>query len=147
MELRPFRPADLETLYKIDQACFPPGVSYSRPELARFIAHRNSKTWIAEGDEGVVGFLVAGRQPQRVGHIITVDVLDEKRRQGVGRALMDAAEEWARGRKLRLIYLETADSNLEAQRFYARLGYERCEKIEQYYSSGEAAWVYVKKLS
>lgn len=147
MQLRPYRPSDLQTLYKIDQACFPPGVSYSRKELASFIGSRNSRTWVAEASEGIVGFLVADRQPQQVGHIITVDVVVEQRRRGVGARLMDAAEDWAKDAGLRLIYLETAEDNLVAQRFYEARGYAKTEKLEGYYSNGTAAWVMVKRLS
>ncbi|PYV22992.1 MAG: hypothetical protein DMG24_15200 [Acidobacteria bacterium] len=146
MQLRPYRASDLCTLYQIDQACFPPGVSYSREELAGFIGHRGSKTWVAEAEGGIVGFLVAGREPRQVGHIITIDVVERWRRLGIGRALMHAVEQWAERQGLRLIYLETAAGNTTAQKFYAGLGYERFKKVERYYSNGEAAWVMVKWL-
>jgi len=138
MDLRCFRPSDLETLCKIDQVCFPPGVFYSREEMAAFIAQPNASTWVAEEGEAIVGFLVADRQPKRVGHIITIDVVEAWRRRGVGRALMQAAEDWARLEGLRLMSLETAESNLVAQRFYRARGYEPVEKIDHYYATGAA---------
>lgn len=147
MQIRPFRPADLQTLYEIDQACFPPGVSYSCEELARFISHRNSKTWVAQAGDEIAGFLIADRQPQQVGHIITLDVVERWRRRGIGAKLMDDAEKWAQREGLRLIYLETAEDNLAAQRFYNARGYEKVEKIDRYYSNGAAAWVMVKWLN
>ncbi len=122
VSLRPFCPGDLEILYRIDQACFPPGVSYSRQELAAFIAHRDSKTWVAAAGEQIIGFLVAGRAPQRVGHIVTIDVTEPWRRRNVGTALMNAAENWARAEKLQFVYLETAEDNLAAQAFYKKRG-------------------------
>ncbi len=146
MELRSFRLSDLETLCEIDQECFPAGVSYSRKELAAFIDQPNSKTWVAIEGESIVGFLVADRQPKRVGHITTIDVVEGWRRQGVGKALIEAAEDWARRQGLRLIYLEMAEDNLTAQQFYRARGYEQAEKIEHYYSNGAAAWVMVKQL-
>ena len=33
IQLRPFQRADLDTLYKIDQVCFVPGIAYSKAEL------------------------------------------------------------------------------------------------------------------
>ena len=146
MILRSFRSADLETLWAIDQACFPPDISYSREEIASFIAHRGSRTWIAEEGGAIVGFLIACRQPPKVGHIVTIDVVEPSRRRGVGSKLMDAAEEWAREKEMRFIYLETALDNLPAQRFYAARGYRRYRKIEDYYRNGLAAWVMVKGL-
>jgi len=147
MLLRPFRPEDLRTLCDIDQACFPPGVSYSSSELAAFIAHRRSKTWVVTEGNEIIGFLVAQQQPCRIGHIITIDVVKGWRRCGVGSQLMDAAERWAHQQGLLLIYLETAEDNLAAQRFYERRGYKRLEKIDGYYSNGKAAWVMAKWLS
>lgn len=146
LNLRQFRPADLQTLYEIDQACFPPGISYSKEELAAFIDSRESKTWIAVEDDTIAGFLIGKREPDRVGHIVTVDVLEPWRRRGVGRALMQAVEAWARDSDLGLIYLETAQDNLVAQRFYQVLGYEKVDEIEDYYREGVAAWVMAKRL-
>ena len=42
---------------------------------------------------------------------------------GVGTALMDAAERWARDRGYRIMTLNVVETNGEAQRFYERLGF------------------------
>ncbi len=147
MRLRSFRPEDLQRLYEIDQACFAPGISYSLAELARFVGHRHSLTWVAEEAGEVVGFLVAHREPRRILHIVTIDVLEAWRRRGIGSLCMDAAEAWARDHNFRLMGLETAEDNLAAQRFYAARGYRKADRIEGYYSDGSAAWVMVKELS
>jgi len=146
MRLRTFRPSDLPVLYEIDQACFPPGVSYAKSELSRFVSQRGSRTWIAEEGGEIVGFLIAGRAGTSVAHIVTIDVRAECRRRGVGRTMMNAAEKWARDRKLELVYLETAEGNLIAQRFYQARGYSKVERIEGYYANGQAAWVMAKDL-
>ncbi len=146
MRLRPYRASDLGTLYQIDQTCFPPGVAYSRRELENFVTARRSKTWVAEDGQETIGFLVAGQEPQRAGHIITIDVVERWRRRGVGDALMDAAEDWAESEGLSRIYLETAVDNTAAQSFYGRRGYAKFREIENYYGNGAAAWVMVKRL-
>lgn len=145
MELRPFRPSDLDALYEIDRACFPPGISYSRREMARYVRDRNSRTWIAEEGDTIMGFVIAECEAGRESHIITIDVVSEWRRRGVATRLMDAAEEWARQQGAERVYLETAEDNLPAQQFYQGRGYERVNRIEGYYSNG-AAWVMVKRL-
>jgi ribosomal-protein-alanine N-acetyltransferase len=146
MHLRAFRSDDLETLYKIDQACFAPGISYPREELSRFINQRGSSTWVAEESGGIAGFLIAERQAQKVAHIVTIDVVDRWRRRGVGRLLMDAAEYWAREQKLLLVYLETAENNTAAQAFYGVRGYRKVDSVANYYSDGTSAWVMLKWL-
>lgn len=146
MQLRAFRPTDLQVLYEIDQSCFPPGISYSREELARFIVHRHARTWLADEKGEIIGFLIAHRRSHLVGHIVTIDVVGQWRRRGVGKVLMDAAEEWARQQGLQAIALETAEDNLAAQRFYAGRGYKKREKLDGYYADGTAAWVMIKWL-
>ncbi len=146
MDLRPFRAGDLEKLYQIDQACFPPEVSYSREELRDFTGHHRSKTWVAEESGEVAGFLIAIHESSSIGHIITIDVVRRWRRRGTGTLMMDAAEKWARREGMQALYLETAEDNTAAQRFYEGRNYRRIEKIENYYADGAAAWVMVKSL-
>ena len=146
MMLRAYRPSDLETLWAIDQACFPRDISYSRDEIASFIAYPGSRTWVAEEGGAIVGFLIAGRHSRGVGHIVTIDVVEPSRRRGVGSKLMEAAEQWAREQGMAFIHLETAVDNLPAQRFYAARGYRKVDRIEHYYADGTDAWGMVKDL-
>jgi len=146
MRLRSFRAGDFERFYEIDQACFEPGVSYSREELARFLGHRNSRTWVAEEAGEIAGFLIANRERPSVLHIVTIDVVADWRRRGVGALLMDAAEKWAKDQRLALVGLETAHDNLGAQRFYQKRGYRKVDTVEDYYANGTAAWIMVKEL-
>ena len=147
MRLRSFRPDDLETLYEIDQACFAPGISYTLEELTAFIGHRRSQTWVAEEAGEITGFLVAHREPRKILHLVTIDVLNRWRRRGVGSLLMDAAEQWARDQGQLMIGLETASDNLIAQKFYQARGYRKVNEIERYYADGATAWVMVKELT
>ena len=146
MRLRLFRPEDLPILYAIDQSCFAPGIAYAREELAAFIGHRRSQTWVAEDAAEIAGFLIAQREPRKILHIVTIDVLEAWRRRGLGSLMMDAAEQWAVDNGLRLIGLETALSNLAAQKFYQNRGYVKVDEIEAYYADGTTAWVMVKQL-
>ena len=45
--IREFMPTDFETLWRIDQDCFPPGISYSRQELKTYMRRRGSFTLVA----------------------------------------------------------------------------------------------------
>ena len=147
MRLRLFRPGDLPILYAIDQACFVPGISYSWDELKSFISHKHSQTWVAEQNAETAGFLIAQLEPRKILHIVTIDVLKVWRRRKVGSLLMDAAEQWATEQALRMVGLETASTNLGAQKFYKGRGYRKVDQIENYYADGTAAWVMVKELA
>ena len=146
MHLRDVRSEDLETLYGIDQACFAPGISYSRQALSEFIGNRRSRTWVAEEKGAVVGFLIAERQAHKAAHIVTIDVVESWRRQSVGSLLMDAAENWAREQKLVLVYLEAAENNVPARGFYEARGYRKVDQVPNYYSDGASALIMLKWL-
>jgi ribosomal protein S18 acetylase RimI-like enzyme len=146
MQLRAFRPADLQTLFEIDAACFPPGISYSLQELAGFISGRGSETWVAEAEGGIAGFLIAARAPGKMMQIVTIDVRENWRRRGVGAALMDAAEQWGREQGCEGARLQTGEGNRAAQAFYRARGYVKLGEISRYYSDGSTAWVMGKAL-
>lgn len=153
MLLRNYKPSDLKTLHAIDTACFPPGISYTLEELQSFITTRTAKTWVAEENGEVAGFLVAHKTAsmERMAklaetHIVTLDVIEQARRRGVGAALMDAAEDWARVQGCRAVSLETAEDNHAAQAFYRKRGYEKTDIVENYYENGASAWVMTKRI-
>lgn len=150
-QLRPFRTSDLEDAYRLDQICFTPGVAYSRSQLGAYVRMRNSKAWVAavteRGESRLAGFVIASRDSDAQGHIITVDVAPEWRRYGVGTLLMHAVENWMRERGGKIVYLETAEENLAAQAFYLKRGYAKLRRIENYYADGAAAWLMAKTLN
>src|SRR5690349_13708871 len=125
MQLRPYRASDFEALYQIDLACFPAGVSYSRAELGEFSVHRNSNMWVAAAEEDNAGAPVSRCVPGRVGPIVALGVAAPWDRRGGGSALMAARDDWAALQPTSLIYLEPAEDNSPAQRFYAARGYEK----------------------
>jgi ribosomal-protein-alanine N-acetyltransferase len=144
--IRDFKPEDFETLWRIDQACFPPGISYSRPELKAYIRHRGSFTLIASdtaADE-VQGFIVAHNGP--TGHVVTIDVMEPARRSGLGSLLLGAAEARLRAGGSRAVGLETAVDNVSALSFYKRHGYSVIRTWPRYYSNGVDALVLKKEL-
>src|SRR4029077_15754558 len=93
--LRDYSPSDFEALYEIDQACYPRGIAYSRRMLRWYLGQRGSFCIVAqargEAEPAIIGFLVADHIGQD-GYIVTIDVLAEQRRSGVGTALLQETE-------------------------------------------------------
>jgi ribosomal-protein-alanine N-acetyltransferase len=160
VDLRDFRRDDFEALWTIDQQCFPPGISYSRLELAAYIARRSSLTLVAEAFEvevtakarnghkpssATLGFVVAERRHD-LGHIITIDVLPEWRRLGVGTTLLGACEARLKAQHCSSVVLETAVDNTAALSFYKRHQYHVIKTLPHYYSMGVDAFVLSKPL-
>jgi ribosomal-protein-alanine N-acetyltransferase len=163
-ELKPFRlreyhPADLPRLSEIDQECFPPGISYAREELNAYIRRPGAMTLVAENAEGagtelssatappICGFLVAQKVKRGLGHIITIDVLPQARRLGLGSQLMAEAERRLHAAGSQTVLLEVAVNNLSAIQFYKRHGYFVLKTIPRYYKGELDALLMMKRLA
>ena len=146
--LRDFCGQDFDTLWKIDQQCFPPGIAYSRFELKVYMKRHSSFTLVAEADAGgdALGFIVAEAGRRRSGHIITIDVLPHARRFGVGTQLLRQAESRLADTGCDTVILETAVDNASAIAFYKRHRYFLIKTIPRYYSNGVNALVLQKDL-
>lgn len=153
--LRDFRPEDFETLWAIDQKCFVADIAYSRRELSAYVRRSGAFTIVAEsrkdqnhgaaGPTATAGFIVAESNRPCAGHIITIDVLPEHRRAGLGSNLLAAAEERLRSVGCRNIRLEAAVNNVSAIAFYKRQGYDIVGTIPRYYPGGVNAFVLQKE--
>jgi len=159
--IRDFQNEDFDLLWRLDQACFPPGIAYSREELKSYIRHRGAFTLVAvetgaqdqekeskvglEKGGKIAGFIVVHGGPS--GHVITIDVDATVRRSGVGSLMLQAAEDRLRAAGSRAVGLETAVDNLAALSFYKRHGYSVIRTWPRYYSNGVDALVMKKQLT
>jgi [ribosomal protein S18]-alanine N-acetyltransferase len=133
-------------LWRIDQKCFPQGISYSRQELRAYMRRRGSFTLVAtdEREGKIAGFIVT--YSGRTGHIITIDVIAAERRTGLGSRLLTAAEDRLRSAGSEAVGLEAAVDNTVALLFYKRHGYSVVATWPRYYSNGVDALVLSKQL-
>ncbi len=94
-------------------------------------------TLIAETDAPkslIAGFIVAEANRRGQGHIVTIDVVDDMRRHGVGSKLLEQAEQRLTTAGCHSVYLETAVNNASALLFYKRHGYFVEKTITRYYN-------------
>jgi ribosomal-protein-alanine N-acetyltransferase len=167
-QIRDYRPSDFDALWRIDQTCFAPGISYSKTELRLYMRRRGSFTLIAERiagkavnpnavklkkssdialvDGDTAGFIVAEAGNRGSGHIITIDVIAAVRRFGVGSMLLKAAEDRIEIAECHSVELETAVDNISALSFYKRHGYNVIRTFPRYYANGVDALVLQKEL-
>ena len=143
--VRDYKPEDFESLWRMDQECFPAGIAYSKQELRVFIRNRGSFTLVATNErEEVQGFIVAHCRAS--GHVITIDVGPDTRRAGVGSLLLRSAEDRMRAAGCVAVGLETAVDNATALAFYKRHGYGVIRTWPRFYSNGVDALVLKKDL-
>jgi ribosomal-protein-alanine N-acetyltransferase len=145
LTLRSYTSDDFETLYEIDQVCYEPAVAYSRRELRNYLRFPGADCVIAHSGKHTIGFCMTAHQ-QSLGYIITIDVLDEFRRQGVGSALLGEAERRLAAHGVKELGLETATDNETAIAFWQKHGYRTRGVWKGYYPGGRDAFNMTKIL-
>ena len=143
--LRPYDPGDFAAVHRLDEACFPPGIAYSKMMLRYFLKLPSADGIVAEDAGKIVGFILTEENPP-LAHIITLDVAESYRRQGVGSALLAEREQNLARRGVRTILLETATGNEAAVAFWQRRGYRIEATLKRYYLSRIDAYEMRKKL-
>ena len=130
--LRPYEHGDFAAVHRLDQACFPPGIAYSKMMLRYFLRLPTADGIVAVDSGKLAGFILTEENPP-LAHIITLDVAEAHRRQGVGSALLAESERNLARRGVRTILLETATDNEAAVAFWQRHGYRIEATLRRYY--------------
>lgn len=121
------------------------------------IHRRHPETFIvAEENGGVVGYIMCRIETGlsnfgfggliKKGHVVSVAVLPELRRRGMGEALMAEAMKAMRLYNAKQCFLEVRVTNTPAISLYKRLGFQVSRTINGYYADGEGAYVMTMKL-
>jgi [ribosomal protein S18]-alanine N-acetyltransferase len=130
--LRSYEPHDFAALHRLDQACFPPGISYSKTTLRYFLTLSCADCVVATDGNRIVGFILSEENPP-LAHIITLDVVEKARRRGIGSALLQTLEANLAARGVRSVLLETATDNQAAVAFWQQRGYRIEATLKRYY--------------
>src|SRR5690348_3527210 len=138
--LRPYQSADFETLYELDQACYPRGIAYSRRTLRWGLTAPGADCLVAEATgeaeaaaaPKLIGLILIEAEPPGA-HIITLDVAASHRREGVGSALLGEIERRMEANGVRAVGLETATNNEAGVAFWKRHGYRAVGLLPRYY--------------
>jgi [ribosomal protein S18]-alanine N-acetyltransferase len=149
--LRNYKASDLDAMFRLDEACFSEEFRFDRESMREFAEERNAVVQIAETVCGeIAGFVIAHIMavgPEMRAYVVTLDVAEQWRRQGLAARLMQATEAQAVAAGVRWIQLHVYIGNAGAIRFYERMGYERIRVRRGYYgATGLDAIVYGKEL-
>ncbi len=107
-------------------------------ELAKLLRAASEAIRVAEVDGAVVAFLhvqlydtppAETLTPRRRAHVETLVVAADARRRGIGRRLMEEAEEWGRDRGAVELVLTVWAGNDDAEEFYRRLGFVGVNRV------------------
>jgi GNAT superfamily N-acetyltransferase len=134
-EVRAARPDEAEAIVPLYEWLFaPPGSVPSAWDerraavaLRQAIESHDSAVLVADDDGALIGFITGYQDLHsvRYGHRVWVEDLavdPERRSEGVGKALLDGAKDWARERGATHLELDSALARTDAHRFYEREG-------------------------
>jgi ribosomal-protein-alanine N-acetyltransferase len=144
--IRSFRAKDLETLCRIDRICFPEDIAFSRTELAFYLKDTKSIARVANEAGRILGFVLAHIESPSHAHVLTLDVIPEERRRGIGTLLMDALHLRLKMKGIGAAFLEVEASNVPAQRLYEKLQYRYFGSMRGYYHGRDDAYRMVRAI-
>jgi ribosomal-protein-alanine N-acetyltransferase len=111
---------------------------------------------VAEWQGGVVGYImnrvefglsnVRGFSLTKKAHVVSVAVLGEHRRRGLGWALMEEGHRAMVAKGCREVFLEVRVGNVPATEMYKKMGYSVAQRLYSYYRDGEDALLMSKAL-
>lgn len=124
---------DAARLAALHAACFAEG--WPAASIATLLDTPGTAGLVAEcGAPPAAAGLVLWRVAADEAEILTLGVVPARRRGGLGRALLDAAETLAAAAGARRMFLEVAADNAAARALYARAGYAPAGRRPGYYA-------------
>jgi ribosomal-protein-alanine N-acetyltransferase len=131
LQITPLPPGVAAPLALMHAACFP-DEPWDAAAFDRILFLTGVFGWLASAGDGPCGFLVA-RNLGDEAEILTLGVLPEARRAGVGRVLLDVLIGETGRVGLGSVVLEVAADNDAARRLYAACGFVQVGRRPRYY--------------
>ncbi len=151
-QIRQFTEDDLESVMRINRECLPE--NYPERFFLGLHNHAPKAFRVATENGNVVGYIMCriergisnfGIRPTKKGHIVSVAVLPDYRRKGIGRNLIGSALIQMVSYGADEFFLEVRTTNNAAVSVYQGLGFSIKKTLNGYYRDGEDAYLMVKK--
>jgi len=143
LEIRAAAKGDVSAIHRLEESAFP--APWRREFFESELRADGRFNLVAVRGRILVGY-VFGMWFLDEMHINKIAVIDEERRRGVARELMDRCFVFARANGIRMMSLEVRKSNSGAQRFYEVLNFRAAYVRPKYYPDGEAAVVMTRSV-
>ena len=155
--IRPTVPADSEALVRLTAATRvfkPMEIDTLREVLADYFAENEAlghRCFTMLQDDRVVGFAYHAPTPmtENAWHLYWIAVESGEQARGLGGRLLAAVEDDIRGRRGRVLFVETSSlpHYEKTRRFYLKHGYEREATLRDFYADGDDMVVFRKRLT
>lgn len=137
--IRQFTQADLAAVKFIEETCFKRG-AYPEEVLRSYGLLCHDTFLVAEHAGRVVGYAL-GEVRSKKAVLISLAVLPEFRRQGIGSKLWQELRQRMQAKGVKVVRLHVRVSNEAAIKFYERHGFKKLRVERNYYANGEDAWL------
>jgi ribosomal-protein-alanine N-acetyltransferase len=140
-----FDPSNLNEILEIERNAFEKKKAFPKEYFLEL-----SKKWpegflVAKLGKEIVGYAI-GEKGKDSGLIVSVAVKREWKGRGIGKRLVEKLLENFKKEGMEIVFLHVREGNKEAINFYQALGFKIRERIENYYSNGENAYLMEKSL-
>jgi GNAT superfamily N-acetyltransferase len=138
VRVRSAAPSDAAAIARLSgQLGYPVAVQALATRLERLLESDDQAVYVATDARGEVVGWIHGAEQLLVEsgarcEILGLVVDEVVRRSGIGRQLVEAAEQWALGRRLNEVSVRSAVSRAESHSFYEQVGYERVKSQHVY---------------
>jgi len=136
MRIRPLQTPDLLSYLQLRIALWPDSAGDFKREVSEILNADHLASFVAEQDGTLVGFVevslrayAEGCESSPVGYLEAWYVVPEHRNIGVGRRLVEAAEDWATTKGCTEMASDTELHNTQSQQAHSRLGYQEVERL------------------
>ncbi len=136
--------ADVSRIHRIERKCFGRR-AFSKAHIIWVLNNPTADTYLYYDDKRPVATIMLNREGD-VARVVSIGVLLEYRRSGIGAKLMMMAEKLMGEQGVNVMKLEVSVNNNGAIAFYRRLGYDFDGILKGYYSWGEDAHVMRKGI-
>jgi len=147
---RSYERRDLEAMVELDAVCFAPPFRFSKVVMQRFAESANAWVRVIEREGVLAGFCIVHRERAELGnmgYVVTIDVAEQYRGQGLGERMLSEGETWVRGWKGAGMLLHVFTKNDGAVRFYERMQYRRVGVQIGFYGPDLDAAMYWKEFA
>ncbi len=152
--LRPFRPEDLSSVMEINRVCLPE--NYSPYFFMEVYKSCPEAFIVAEVNREIVGYIMCRLEfgfsdvrrfrMVRKGHIVSVAVMPNHRKQGIGKELVVMSLKALELHGGEECFLEVRVANEDAVRLYKQMGFDTARVVSHYYHDGADAYLMSSKL-
>jgi len=137
---------EIEEIVKIQEQCFKELRKFSKNFLFNLWQQFPQGFLIAKNKEKVLGYGILKKEKEN-GLIFSLAVLPEMQNQGIGKKILEKLIELAKKENLKKIYLHTRETNFKAIAFYQKFGFNIIKIKENFYSTGENAYLMELKIN